>query len=218
TEFDSNDFSPLLTTEVPMITDFKLTNTQSNLSSHHDKTKCYDMGKMDQTCQHYKAKFWMIEKNQNSEYAAPKFLLCCASSKVQLPPLLEPPLYLLNLYILTNSDAINFCKHIRAYNSALACIFFGANIDKQFLGHGISNFRIHGQVYHLIRSLLPNKDIRRYNAPTAPDVAAIMVVMDILYRAHVQLQDLDDANDISAVIEYEALTQLENILLLSGIL
>ncbi|CAG8746952.1 3506_t:CDS:1, partial [Racocetra fulgida] len=39
---------------------------------------------------------------------------------------------------------------------------------------------------------------------------------DILYQAHVQLQDLDDASDIPTVIEHEALTQLENILLLSG--
>ncbi|CAG8806347.1 16575_t:CDS:1, partial [Dentiscutata erythropus] len=75
----------------------------------------------------------------------------------QLLPLLEPPSYLLNLYTLTNSDAVKFCKYARGYNSALACISFGANINNQFLEHGISNFQIHDQVYHLIGSLLPNE-------------------------------------------------------------
>ncbi|CAG8542085.1 11616_t:CDS:2, partial [Racocetra persica] len=125
---DSDDLSPLFTTEVPIITDLELTNTQSNLNSCYNKTKHHDMGRMDQTCRHY----------------------------------------------------------------------------NQFLGRGISNFRIYGQVYHLIRSLLPNEgltpifaqlyiydtaneitnrrniinrnqDIRHYNAPTALDIAAIMV-------------------------------------------
>ncbi|CAG8794792.1 35373_t:CDS:2, partial [Racocetra persica] len=42
----------------------------------------------------------------------------------------------------------------------------------------------------------------------------VALCKDILYRAHIQLQDLDDASDIPNVIEHEALTQLENILLL----
>ncbi|CAG8818740.1 25478_t:CDS:2, partial [Racocetra persica] len=87
-----------------------------------------------ETCQYCKAKFWMIEKNQNSRYVASKFPLCCASSKVQLPSLLEPLPYLLNLYTSTNSDAINFRKHVRSYNSTLVCTSFSANIDTQFLG------------------------------------------------------------------------------------
>ncbi|CAG8808463.1 1952_t:CDS:2, partial [Racocetra fulgida] len=44
------------------------------------------------------------------------------------------------------------------YNSALACTSFGANVDHQFLGRSIANFQIHGQVYYLIRSLLPDED------------------------------------------------------------
>ncbi|CAG8808118.1 11920_t:CDS:1, partial [Dentiscutata erythropus] len=44
----------------------------------------------------------------------------------------------------------------------------------------------------------------------------IALYEDILYRAHMQLQDLEDTNNIPATIENEALTQLENILLLNG--
>ncbi|CAG8758628.1 24213_t:CDS:2, partial [Dentiscutata erythropus] len=108
---NSDNFLPLPNTEVPII-------------SNHE---------IDQTCQHCKAKFWMIKKDQNSRIAAPKFSLCCTNNKVQLPPLLEPLPYLLNFYTLTNPNAVEFHKHARA------------------------NFRIHGQVYHLIGSLLPNE-------------------------------------------------------------
>ncbi|RIB16160.1 hypothetical protein C2G38_2190748 [Gigaspora rosea] len=98
TDSDSDDLSPLLTTEVPIVLieppTINITNIQSNPSSRRDKTKCHDIGRMDQTCRYCNAKFWMIEKNQNSGYAAPKFSLCCTNGKVQLPPLLEPhPIY-----------------------------------------------------------------------------------------------------------------------------
>ncbi|CAG8787215.1 5929_t:CDS:2 [Dentiscutata erythropus] len=130
---DSDDLLPLPNTKVPTITNLEFINTQSNQSSRHDKTKHHDIGRINQTCRHCKAKFWITEKNQNSRIAASKFSLCCANNKVQLPPLLEPPPYLLNLYTLTNPDAVEFRNYTRA------------------------NFRIHGQVYHLIGSLLPNE-------------------------------------------------------------
>lgn len=39
-------------------------------------------------------------------------------------------LILLELFTFSSSDAIYFCKNIRAYNSLLACSSFGANIDE----------------------------------------------------------------------------------------
>ncbi|CAI2200186.1 17597_t:CDS:1, partial [Funneliformis geosporum] len=65
--------------------------------------------------------------------------------KVNLPPLLKPPSYLLNLYTSSDSIATSFHKNIRGYNILLACISFEANINKEFQKQGISNFRIHGQ-------------------------------------------------------------------------
>ncbi|CAG8841034.1 36428_t:CDS:2, partial [Racocetra persica] len=117
TDSDSDNLSPIFTTEVSTIliespiidTDLESTNTQNNPKPHY-------------------------EKDQNSGYAALRFPLCCANGKIQLPPLFELPPYLLYLYTSTNSDAVRFCKHIRAYNSALAYTSFGANINHQFLG------------------------------------------------------------------------------------
>jgi hypothetical protein len=76
--------------------------------------------------------------------------------KVSLPPLLDSSPYLLELYTLSRSNAINFRKSIRAYNGILVCASFGANLAKSFQGQGVFNFKIHGQIYHRIGSLLPD--------------------------------------------------------------
>ena len=117
--------------------------------------KRHELGRMDQVCIHCGAKFWINEKDQSSSLASPSFAVCCAGGKVSLPPLLKPPPYLLNLYTSPDSDAASFRKNIRGYNNLLACTSFGTNINNKFQKQGISNFRIHGQVYHCIGSLLP---------------------------------------------------------------
>ena len=121
-----------------------------------EKLTRHELGRMDQVGIHCGVKFWINEKNQNSSQASPSFSVCCAGGKVNLPPLLKPPPYLLYLYTSPNSDATLFRKNIRGYNNILACTSFGANINKKFQGKGISNFQIHGQVYHCIGLLLPN--------------------------------------------------------------
>ncbi|PKY59351.1 hypothetical protein RhiirA4_482012 [Rhizophagus irregularis] len=45
-----------------------------------------------------RTKYRAEEKDCNSNQTSPTFAICCAGSKISLPPLLEPPSYLLNLY------------------------------------------------------------------------------------------------------------------------
>ncbi|CAG8784527.1 11656_t:CDS:2, partial [Dentiscutata erythropus] len=324
---DSDDLSPLSNIEVPTITNLEFTNTQSNPSSHRDIKP--------------NVMIWMIEKDQNSGRAASKFSLCCANSKVQLPPLLKSLLYLLNLYTSTNSDAVEFRKHARSYNNALAFYHLIGSLlpneghtpafaqiyiydtANEITNHHNIMQELNENILQSLQNMLDicnpyiqnfcqvrdiicddatteilmiicgdrNQDICRYNAPSAPDVAAIMVdngheenmenpiahiytyvdfpsyytwnssrckwtprktlatmigatsfddlktinvialkklalilvffriiqnempnnhkialCEDILYRANVQLQDLDDTSDIPATIEHEALT------------
>jgi len=92
----------------------------------------------------------LSEKEQNSS----KFAMCCSDGKVYLPPVLDLPPYLLDLYTSSYPDALRFRKNVRAYNFLLACSSLGAKIDKSFQGQGVSNFKIHGQLYHHIGSLL----------------------------------------------------------------
>ncbi|GBB84444.1 hypothetical protein RclHR1_01100036 [Rhizophagus clarus] len=134
----------------------KSNNNERRISDELESILLHDLGQIDQICVHCGAKFWMEERDHSSNRASPTFSICCAHGKVLLPPLAEPPLYLLNLYTSSESDAISFRKNIRHYNSVLACTSFGANIDT-FQGQGISNFCIHGQVYHQIGSLLPEE-------------------------------------------------------------
>jgi PIF1-like helicase/Helitron helicase-like domain at N-terminus len=115
----------------------------------------HELDRMDQICIYCNAKFWIDEKDHRSSQRSPSFAVCCAGGKVRLPPLLKLPSYLLDLYTSSNSDATSFRRNIRGYNNLLACTSFGANINKEFQKQGVSNFQIHGQVYHCIGSLLP---------------------------------------------------------------
>ena len=121
----------------------------------HISIERHELGRMDQICVHCGAKFWIDEKDQNSSKKSPSFAVCCAGGKVNLPPLLRPPPYLLDLYTLPGSVSNSFRKNVRAYNNLLSCASFGANIDKGFQKRSVSNFQIHGQVYHCIGPLLP---------------------------------------------------------------
>jgi len=63
----------------------------------------------------------------------------------------------MNLYTSLEPEANAFRRNVRSYNSLLACTSFGADVNGEFQRSGLSNFTIHGQVYHFIGSLLPNE-------------------------------------------------------------
>ncbi|SRR6266498_2169711 len=135
-------------------------NIKHSEITHHDLERIY------QLCFHCDAKFWLQEKDHKSSRIFSIFIMCCSNEKIYLPSLLKPLLYLLNLYTLTASDTILFRKNIRAYNNILACISLDANIDKNFQKPDVSNFQIHGQVYHQIGPLLPEEDYSFYLCST----------------------------------------------------
>ncbi|CAG8783607.1 12841_t:CDS:2, partial [Dentiscutata erythropus] len=158
---DSDNLSPLPNTEVLTITNLEFINTLSNQASRH----------------------------KNSRYAAPRFLLCCTNSKVQLLPLLEPPPYLLNLYTSTNSDAVEFHKHARDYNiyhligsllpnkgqtSAFAQIYIYDTANEITNCYNIMQ-ELNENILQSLQNINRNQDIRCYNTPSASNVAAIMV-------------------------------------------
>ena len=63
----------------------------------------------------------------------------------------------MNMYTSLGSEANFFRKNARSYNSLLACTLFETNVNEEFQKTKVSNFVIHGQVYYLIRSLLPEE-------------------------------------------------------------
>ncbi|GFT98206.1 ATP-dependent DNA helicase [Nephila pilipes] len=84
---------------------------------------------------------------------------CCASGKVQLPEIETPPEPLNGLLIGIDPDSNVFLKSIRTFNSCFQMTSFGATeIVQNTNANGQqynSTFKIKGEVYHKIGSLLP---------------------------------------------------------------
>ncbi|GBP36901.1 hypothetical protein EVAR_23203_1 [Eumeta japonica] len=98
---------------------------------------------MNKICPKCSAKKWVDETNG----------MCCASGKVSLPSIQEPPQPIKNLLTNNHSLSRHFITNIRKYNSLFQMTSFGAKEIRE--GNFMPTFKIEGQVYHLIGSLLP---------------------------------------------------------------
>jgi hypothetical protein len=118
----------------------------------------HSLGQMNHRCSKCGAMMW-IDERVNKSSKSPVFTICCANGKVTLPLLQELP-YPLNILLLENNPRSRlFQQNIRMYNSALSFTSLGANIDHQITGAGgVYTFRIHGEMYHRIGTLLPNPE------------------------------------------------------------
>src|SRR2546430_16283959 len=98
---------------------------------------------------------WLDEKiNKSARF--PEFSTCCAKGKVILPPLQKLPSPLDILLTGNDSRSRLFKQNIRMYNSALFFTSIGVNVDQEVTGtSGVYTFRIHGEMYHRIGTLLP---------------------------------------------------------------
>jgi len=98
---------------------------------------------------------FLEEHVASSSCANPQFTPCCAQGKVALPPL-APPLEPLRWLLISNeTDAKDFCQHIRSYNNALAFTFVGANLDTSVAQPDNYTYCLRGELYHRMGSLLP---------------------------------------------------------------
>lgn len=98
---------------------------------------------MNKICPNCFAKKWVDETNG----------MCCASGKVSVPNIQEPPQPIKNLLTNNHSLSRHFLTNIRKYNSIFQMTSFGAKEIRE--GNFMPTFKIEGQVYHLIGSLLP---------------------------------------------------------------
>ncbi|XP_055924623.1 uncharacterized protein LOC129956714 [Argiope bruennichi] len=109
------------------------------------------IGAMDKVCQYCQAlKF----RNETPG-------MCCASGKVVLSPLPTPPEPLLSLLAGESDDSKLFLRKIRKFNSCFQMTSFGATKICDIASNGRNfetTFKVQGQVYHKIGSLLPMPD------------------------------------------------------------
>lgn len=85
--------------------------------------------------------------------------LCCAKGKVRLSPIEQPPEPILTLYSGDYQESRQFLKSIRRYNSCFQMTSF--DVTGNISNDGwMPTFRIQGQIYHRIGSLLPMHDAK----------------------------------------------------------
>ncbi|CAE1262321.1 unnamed protein product [Acanthosepion pharaonis] len=112
-----------------------------NLTTRDD----INVGSMTFVCQLCNARKWAGEPAG----------LCCSYGKVRLPPLHEPPTPLRGLIAGFYLDSNHFLKTIRQYNSSFQMTSFGAQVVRK--KGWMHTFKVQGQVYHSIGSLLPEE-------------------------------------------------------------
>ncbi|XP_065370863.1 uncharacterized protein LOC135963006 [Calliphora vicina] len=79
--------------------------------------------------------------------------MCSSNGKIVLPDMLPPPEPLKSLISGTSEDSRNFLSNIRKYNSCFQMTSFGAT--KVVRDNYMPTFRVQGQIYHLMGSILP---------------------------------------------------------------
>jgi hypothetical protein len=119
----------------------------------------HDCGSRSAVCSACGAKMWLQERVSQSTMTNIRFTMCCNNGAVQLPLLQQPPEVLQGLLSGSDPRSRAFREKIRMYNSILSFTSTGARIHESVTGtRGVYAFRIQGEIYHRIGSLLPQHD------------------------------------------------------------
>ncbi|GKA37973.1 hypothetical protein Tco_0724538 [Tanacetum coccineum] len=119
----------------------------------------HNLGPPSYQCRNWHASMWYEERtNKAKRVVNPTFFLCCQDSKVLLSKFNDTPPPLNTLLDYNDPATSRFRDQIRVYNNMFCFISFGANVDHSFnAGMRLYTFRINGQNYHRIGSLLHAK-------------------------------------------------------------
>ena len=99
-----------------------------------------------------------------SSQRSPLFSLCCHEGSVRLPPVTVPSAELQPLFSGNDSVSRRFLDNIWTFNNAVAFVSTGCNVDARFPGsRGAPTFRIHGELYHRLGSILPPDGVTLFN-------------------------------------------------------
>ncbi|CAH1417943.1 unnamed protein product [Lactuca virosa] len=117
-----------------------------------------DHGDQNVVCQTCHAKLWRNESIRGKEKGNTNYSLCCGYGKVQIPDLKKAPPSYERMFRNGDSKSKHFMKNIRRYNSMFSFTSMGGKIDTSInRGNAPYIFRLGGQNYHSIGSLLPAK-------------------------------------------------------------
>ena len=117
-----------------------------NPRHRYETEEIVQIGLMSKQCNHCHALKWKHEPPG----------LCCSGGKIRLPFLAEPPEPLKKLLDGTSPQSKHFLERIQLYNHAFQMTSFGAKYVNE--GGFMPTFKIQGQIYHRIGSILPLHD------------------------------------------------------------
>ncbi|XP_019157524.1 PREDICTED: uncharacterized protein LOC109154109 [Ipomoea nil] len=122
----------------------------------------FDLGGPEHLCEHCNSFFWYNERSSNSKSReSPKYSACCVNGKIKLPFMTKPPQKLYELFFTSNDKNRCFLKNIRSYNSMFCFTSMDGKIDRTINNRTSPPiFRINGQNFHRIGSLLPSDGIQ----------------------------------------------------------
>ena len=121
----------------------------------------YDHGDPTFECKECHALLWEAEaKTGNPNPSGKAYSICCSKGKVSIPQAPPAPKPLVDLFLNDDTKSQNFKNNIRMYNSMFAFTSMGGKVDDSInkKGSGPYVFRLHGQTYHKIGSLLPENN------------------------------------------------------------
>ncbi|CAH9068979.1 unnamed protein product [Cuscuta epithymum] len=125
--------------------------------AHNRAVEYWDIGDAHYLCEFCNSLFWFEERVVSiSSKINPKYSLCCRQGNVVLPFMKEPPSFLSELIHGVDDRSKHFIENVRSYNSMFAFTSMGGKIAHTVnKGKSPPIFKLHGQNYHLIGSLLP---------------------------------------------------------------
>ncbi|GJX54802.1 hypothetical protein Tco_0283171 [Tanacetum coccineum] len=131
----------------------------ATLASSGTEVSCHSLGAPSYKCRSCNATMWHEERNnKGNRDPNPTFSLCCQQGKILLARFNETSALLNGLLDYSQPVTSNFRDQIRVYNGMFCFTSFGAMIDHSInVGSGLYTFRINGQNYHRIGSLLPKE-------------------------------------------------------------
>ncbi|UYV69292.1 hypothetical protein LAZ67_6003153 [Cordylochernes scorpioides] len=123
-----------------------------NPALNYEQFTFLQIGYMDKQCLHCTA----------FRYNGERPGMCCSAGKVRIPDLPEPPEALRTLIDGSSPHSAEFMQRVRHYNNAFQMTSFGCGSPVVLPGY-MSTFKVQGQVYHRIGSVLPslNSDSRQ---------------------------------------------------------
>ncbi|XP_076883266.1 uncharacterized protein LOC143531982 [Bidens hawaiensis] len=121
-----------------------------------------DHGDQNVMCGVCKALLWDLETNKGkTNNGVTSYSLCCSTGDVQLPDIKPPPMSYMNLFLGHDSTSKYFLQNIRRYNSMFSFTSLGGKIDNSInRGNAPYTFRLGGENYHSLGSLLPMPDAK----------------------------------------------------------